>query len=148
MDLSAFGVGVEFDDHDHFKEGVEEIERRIKTYSGRFGPLIQKLKSIDRILNQFMYQLAALSLRYDERMLMILSLKDPDTYQTELLTKIFDREQYKIRKNQPIKKISYINIRHESESQGSGNLNFGKSKVPVKKDSFIDNVKKYFPEKK
>jgi len=50
VDLSAFGVGVDFDDHDHFKEGCEEIERRIKTYSGRFGPLISKLNSIDRIL--------------------------------------------------------------------------------------------------
>mmetsp|Transcript_38863 Transcript_38863/g.59065 ORF Transcript_38863/g.59065 Transcript_38863/m.59065 type:complete len:87 (-) Transcript_38863:24-284(-) len=86
-------------------------------------------------------------------MLMILSLKDPDTFQAELVTKIFDREQYQMRKNQPLKKISYINIRHESESQGSGgNLNFGNTanvKVPVKKkDSFVDNVKKYLPEQR
>ena len=40
VDLSTFGVGVKFDDIDHFKKGVAEIERKISMFSSRYGCLI------------------------------------------------------------------------------------------------------------
>jgi len=91
VDLSAFGVGVEFDDQDHFREGCEEIERRIKTYSSRFGPLVQRLRQLDDVVTKFMYQLIVLAERYDERTNMILEFKDVDNFQIELIEKILSK---------------------------------------------------------
>ena len=43
VDLSAFGVGVNFDDVDHFKEGSKKIEEEIQKYSSEYGRLNSKL---------------------------------------------------------------------------------------------------------
>ncbi len=66
---------------------------------------------------------------------MIWNLQNYDNYQMELLLKIFDREIYNQRKNKPLKKISYINIRHESESQCSNKLSMTKSRALKDEDA-------------
>jgi hypothetical protein len=43
VDLSAFGVGVDFDDIDHFKEGSMRIEEEIRKYSSAYGRLNQRM---------------------------------------------------------------------------------------------------------
>ena len=74
VDLSAFGVGVNFDDVDHFKEGSKKIEEEIQKYSSEYGRLNSKLLLVEKKLDYFMHQLSAMSSRYDERMQMIMDM--------------------------------------------------------------------------
>ena len=55
VDLSAFGVGVNFDDVDHFKEGSKKIEEEISRYSSEYGRLNSKLQQLDKKLEYFMF---------------------------------------------------------------------------------------------
>lgn len=73
MDLSAFGVGVKFDDIDHFKHGVAEIERKISMFSNKYGRLIQNLKELNHVMDTLMHRICAMGERYDERMGMIIN---------------------------------------------------------------------------
>ena len=66
--MSAFGVGVHFDDKDRFKEQSKAIERHISRFSTSYGRLITRLKTIDKWLKFHEYEIAAMAARYDNRM--------------------------------------------------------------------------------
>ena len=101
VDLSAFGVGVKFDDIDHFKLGVAEIERKISMFSNKYGRLVQHLKELNNIMDTLMYRLCAMAERYDERMDMIIKTSQSeenfdsvDDYQRQVLEKTYNYQAY------------------------------------------------------
>jgi len=55
VDLSAFGVGVKFDDFDNYKADCDQIDKTIQKYCCKYGRLVQKLEDVEKKLDQFMH---------------------------------------------------------------------------------------------
>ena len=121
--MSAFGVGVKFDDIDHFKKGVAEIELKISLFSNKYGRLIQKLKEINHVMDSLMHRLCAMAERYDERMEMIIKSSQNaenfdyiDPYQRQVLEKTYNYQAYLEKLKQPLKRVTILKIQNESSS--------------------------------
>lgn len=94
VDLSAFGVGVKFEDVDNFKADCEQIDLTIQKYCCKYGRLVQKLEMIDKYLNMYQHQLCAMASRYDDRVEMILGITEIDSFQRELITKLYYNDKF------------------------------------------------------
>lgn len=51
VDLTAFGVGVNFEDNDTYKDEVDKIDKNITRYCNRYGNLLSRLETFDEHLN-------------------------------------------------------------------------------------------------
>ena len=51
VDLTAFGVGVNFEDNDAYKDEVDKIDKNITRYCNRYGNLLSRLETFDEHLN-------------------------------------------------------------------------------------------------
>lgn len=51
VDLTAFGVGVNFKDNDSYKDEVNKIDKGLIRYCNRFGNLLSRLEEFDEHLN-------------------------------------------------------------------------------------------------
>ena len=67
VDLTAFGVGMNFDDNDIYKDEVNKINKNITRYCNKYGNLLSRLETFDEHLNQVARQLVCLGERFDER---------------------------------------------------------------------------------
>lgn len=150
VDLSAFGVGVEFDDFDNYKADCDQIDKTIQKYCCKYGRLVQKLEDIDKKLDQFMHQICAMADRYDDRILMMLGLSELDPYQKELIFKMYQStnmlKQQQIQKSDPQdSKVLNINVMVEEESCDGKISASPEPKGLRKKDTFVDRMKKVYP---
>jgi hypothetical protein len=50
VDLTAFGVGVNFEDNDNYKDEVDKIDRNVIRYCNRYGNLLSRLEEFDEHL--------------------------------------------------------------------------------------------------
>ena len=155
MDLSAFGVGVKFDDIDHFKKGVAEIERKISMFSSRYGRLIQNLKELNCVMDNLMIRLCAMAERYDERMQMITRLNSEqealcamDPYQMQVLEKTYNYQAFKEKMMQPVKRVTIMKIQNDSDHSSQPLMNFqkGEPMTPGTAINFATSVFKQIQE--
>jgi len=51
VDLTAFGVGVNLEDNDSYKDEVNKIDKGLIRYCNRFGNLLSRLEEFDEHLN-------------------------------------------------------------------------------------------------
>ena len=54
VDLSAFGVGVNFDDFDHYKADVDKVDYILKKYCSKYGRIMHKLEDIEKNCDKYM----------------------------------------------------------------------------------------------
>lgn len=95
VDLSAYGVNVNYEDTDYHMEDSKKIDDAIKKYTNPYHKLTSKLESLDAYLTRILYCLCALAKRYDEKMDKMISSFIKDAYQRELMMKTYETKKYK-----------------------------------------------------
>ena len=81
-------------------------------YSSSYGRLIQRLKKIDKFFRLYEFEIAAMAKRYDERMKNQVLQEQYDKYQVEIVQKMFNKNDYKMKKEmrEQMKIVTKVNL--------------------------------------
>ena len=123
----AFGVDVEAADLDYHRQDCELIEKTIAKYCSKYGRLTDELERLEASVDATMRQLAALAMRYDERLDMALGVTETnddgqeesklDAFQVEMVCRIFRQDEAEARQlylKRELQAKTYINLEEES----------------------------------
>lgn len=112
VDLRAFGVGIEIDNEDYYRENSKLLEQSIQNFC-HDGRLTTKLERFNIVLDNLKKHLCRMAVRYDRRINLIFENKCFDMNYFEVLQNLYADELQKQKEIMIVESIDTIRSKSE-----------------------------------
>lgn len=94
------------------------MQRLIDKSSNKYAMLVEYLKELDKIVDFVSHHVCCMAVRYDERVAMIINNVKVDSFQRDLIGRVYKNEAYQNKKLKMLKKKTYVKF-HQVEEDSS-----------------------------